>query len=48
MAGEGSGAGYSVEIEPEVRIWLQNCSLPEHRAAERAADHEVYDREEQR
>nr|BFD93768.1 hypothetical protein KitaXyl93_51280 [Kitasatospora sp. Xyl93] len=38
MAGGGSAAGYSVEIEPEVREWLQQCSLPEYRAVERAAD----------
>ncbi|WP_418952587.1 type II toxin-antitoxin system RelE/ParE family toxin [Streptomyces pyridomyceticus] len=38
MAGGGPGAGYSIGIEPEVREWLQQCSLPEYRAVERAAD----------
>ncbi|MEV8322895.1 type II toxin-antitoxin system RelE/ParE family toxin [Kitasatospora sp. NPDC056731] len=38
MAGGGPAAGYSIEIEPEVREWLRQCPLPEYRAVERAAD----------
>ncbi|MFJ3215765.1 helix-turn-helix domain-containing protein [Kitasatospora sp. NPDC086801] len=38
MAGGRPAAGYSIEIEPEVREWLQQCPLPECRAVERAAD----------
>ncbi|MFF3112470.1 type II toxin-antitoxin system RelE/ParE family toxin [Kitasatospora sp. NPDC057904] len=38
MTGAGSRAGHTIEIEPEVRVWLQNCSIAEYRAAERAAD----------
>ncbi|MFB7122423.1 MULTISPECIES: type II toxin-antitoxin system RelE/ParE family toxin [unclassified Kitasatospora] len=38
MTGDESRAGYGIEIEPEVRVWLQNCPTVEYRAAERAAD----------
>ncbi|MBO1415923.1 hypothetical protein [Streptomyces sp. FH025] len=53
MTGDQSRPGYEIEIEPEVRVWLQNCPVAEYRAAERAADRlaedgEIYDREEQR
>ncbi|AUG80120.1 hypothetical protein CFP65_5418 [Kitasatospora sp. MMS16-BH015] len=32
------GEWYSIELEPEVREWLERCSLGEYRAAERFAD----------
>ncbi|MFJ6382201.1 type II toxin-antitoxin system RelE/ParE family toxin [Kitasatospora sp. NPDC092039] len=35
---ESRRTGYAIEIEPEVRYWLQNCPVAEYRAAERAAD----------
>ncbi|MFD7455341.1 type II toxin-antitoxin system RelE/ParE family toxin [Kitasatospora sp. NPDC059827] len=38
MADDESRPGYEIEIEPEVRTWLRNCSVTEYRAAERAAD----------
>ncbi|MCC9306397.1 type II toxin-antitoxin system RelE/ParE family toxin [Kitasatospora sp. RB6PN24] len=29
---------WSIELEPEVRQWLEHCSMAEYRAAERFAD----------
>ncbi|MGK4580646.1 type II toxin-antitoxin system RelE/ParE family toxin [Kitasatospora sp. HPMI-4] len=38
MTGATCRTAYTIEIEPEVRLWLRNCSLGEYRAAERVAD----------
>ncbi|MEV7189124.1 hypothetical protein [Kitasatospora sp. NPDC093102] len=29
MTGDESRTGYEIEIEPEVRVWLQNCPVAE-------------------
>lgn len=29
---------YTIELEPEVRVWLETLALPQHRAVERFAD----------